>query len=163
MKYTPLDVRHQEFANQLSGYNKREVKEFLNAVADDLEEMERQSRGMQERLNQLETQVNELRQGEESLRRVVVSAERIGNEMKQNAERDAEITLKDAETRSSAMLAEAESAKEHLYREALSKARDIRLDIERVRSEKSMFLSQFRALLNTYLESVERNEDKGTG
>jgi cell division initiation protein len=163
MKYTPLDVRHQEFANQLSGYSKREVKEFLNAIADDMEEMERQNRGMQERLLSLENQVNELRQGEESLRRVVVSAERIGNEMKQNAERDASITLKDAETRSAAMLAEAESAKEHLYREALSKARDIRLDIERVRSEKSMFLSQFRALLNTYLESVERNEDKGTG
>ncbi len=163
MKYTPLDVRHQEFGNQLSGYNKREVKEFMNAVADDLEEMERQNRGMQERLLQLEAQVNELRQGEESLRRVVVSAERIGNEMKINAERDAEITLKDAQNKSAAMLAEAETAKESLYREALSKARDIRLDIERVRSEKSMFLSQFRALLNTYLESVERNEDKGTG
>ena len=163
MKYTPLDVRHKEFANQLNGYSKREVKEFLAGVGDDLEEMERQNRGMQERLLQLENQVNELRQGEESLRRVVVSAERIGNEMKQNAERDAAVTLKDAETRSSAMIAEAESAKEHLYREALSKARDIRLDIERVRSEKSMFLSQFRALLTTYLDSVERNEDKGTG
>jgi cell division initiation protein len=163
MKYTPLDVRHKEFANQLNGYNKREVKEFLAGVADDLEEMERQNRGMQERLLQLENQINELRQGEESLRRVVVSAERIGNEMKSNAERDASITLRDAETRSAAMLAEAESAKEHLYREALSKARDIRLDIERVRSEKSMFLSQFRALLTTYLDSVERNEDKGTG
>ena len=73
MKYTPLDVRHQEFANStLGGYNKREVKEFLNAIADDLEEIERQNRAMQERLLQLEGQINDLRQGEESLRRVVV-------------------------------------------------------------------------------------------
>ena len=55
----------------MGGYSKREVKEFLAGVADDFEEMERQNRGMQERLLQLENQVNELRQGEESLRRVV--------------------------------------------------------------------------------------------
>lgn len=152
MKFTPLDIRHQEFSSGLSGYNKKDVREFLSQVAEDHEEYERQLRQLQEKIAQLEEKVNELRQGEETLRRAVVSAEKIGNEMRSNAEREAQLMIK-----------EAEAAKEKLLREALHKARDVRLDIERARGEKAMFFSQFRALLNTYLESVERYEDKTTG
>jgi cell division initiation protein len=152
MKFTPLDIRHAEFSSGLSGYNKKEVREFLAQIADDAEEYERQLRGLQDRIAQLEEKINELREGEETLRRAVVSAEKIGNEMRVNAEREAQLVLK-----------EAEAAKEKLLREALQKARDVRLDIEKARSEKAMFFSQFRALLATYLDSIERYEDKTIG
>ena len=97
MKRTPLDVRHQEFTNALSGYSKKDVREFLMSVAEDFEEYERGMRNNQERIAQLEAQVNELRQGEETLKRAVVSAERISNEMKLNAEREASLRIKNAE------------------------------------------------------------------
>ena len=61
MKYTPLDIRHQEFAGAISGFSKREVKDFLSAVADDVEEYERQLRTQQEKNTALEAQVQELR------------------------------------------------------------------------------------------------------
>ncbi len=152
MKFTPLDIRHAEFTSGLSGYNKKEVREFLAQIADDAEEYERQLRGLQDKIAQLEEKINELREGEETLRRAVVSAEKIGNEMRVNAEREAQLILK-----------EADAAKEKLLREALQKARDVRLDIEKARSEKAMFFSQFRALLTTYLDSIERYEDKTIG
>ena len=152
MKYTPLDIRHAEFGNALSGYSKREVREFLSSVSDDAEEYERQIRALQERVTQLEAQVQELRQGEETLRRAVVSAEKIANEMRANAEREAQL-----------MVQEAEAAKEKLLREALQRARDIRLDIDKARADKALFLSQFRALLEGYLQSVDRADDRHTG
>jgi cell division initiation protein len=162
VKYTPLDIRHQDFAAALSGYSKKEVKEFLTAVADDVEEYERQLRGLQEKVTGLESQVQELRQGEEALKRAVVSAERIANEIRVNAEREVELKLKEAEQQSSLMLQDAEAAKEKLLREAISKARDIRVEIERARADKAMFLGQFKGMLNTYLDSIERNEDRTT-
>ena len=162
MKYTPLDIRHQEFAGAISGFSKREVKDFLAAVADDVEEYERQLRASQEKNVALEAQVQDLRQGEEALKRAVISAERIANEIRVNAEREIELKLKDAEQQASAMIQDAEGSKERLLREALSKARDIRVEIERARADKAMFLSSFRGLLKTYQDSVERNEDKST-
>jgi len=162
MKHTPLDVRHQEFANALSGYSKKDVREFLLSVADDLEEYERNIRAAQDRISMLETQVNELRQGEETLKRAVVSAERIANEMKLNAEREASLRIKNAEHQAQTLLQEAENQKEQLLREALNKARDIRVEMERLRSQRSMFASQFKAMLQSYMENIDRNEDKGT-
>ena len=152
MKYTPLDVRHAEFGSGISGYAKREVREFLSQVADDAEEYERQVRNLQDRIAQLESQVTELREGEESLRRAVVSAEKIANELRANAEREAQLMIK-----------EAEAAKEKLLREALQKARDIRVEIEKARNDKQLFYNQFRALLRGYMESVDRAEDKTPG
>ena len=152
MRYTPLDIRHQEFATALSGYSRRDVREFLAHIADQAEDADRELRGMQERLNTLEAQVNELRQGEETLRRAVVSAERIGNEMRQNAEREAELMIREAET-----------TKEKILREALQRVRDVRVDLERARGERALFLNQFQALLQGYLASVERLEDKSLG
>jgi cell division initiation protein len=162
VKYTPLDIRHQEFTNALSGFSKKEVKDFLTAVADDMEEYERQARGFQEKITGLEAQIQELRQGEEALKRAVISAEKIANEIRLNAEREVELKIREAEHQSNLMIADAESAKEKLLREALARARDIRVEIERARSDKAMFLSQFKGLLNTYMDSVERNEDKST-
>jgi cell division initiation protein len=136
MKHTPLDVRHQEFANALSGYSKKDVREFLQSVADDLEEYERGMRATQDRISLLESQVNELRQ--------------------------ASLRIKNAEHQAQTLLQEAENQKEQLLREALNKARDIRVEMERLRSQRSMFASQFKAMLAGYMENIDRTEDKGT-
>ena len=93
-----------------------------------------------------------MRQGEESLRRAVVSAERIGNEVKASADREAQL-----------MIREAEGAKEKLLREALQKARDIRVEIEKARGDKQLFLNQFRALLQGYMESIDRADERTPG
>ncbi len=151
MKFTPLDVRHKEFGSGPLGYRQREVRDFLVEVADEMENYERQARQHAERLAELEAQVNELRGGEEGLRRALVSAERISNEMRSNAQKEAQVLVK-----------EAEGAKDKLLREALQKSRDIRLEIDRARSERGLFLSQFRALLQGYLASLDRLEDKAT-
>jgi cell division initiation protein len=213
VKYTPLDIRHQEFGNSLSGYSKREVREFLTQIADQAEEYERELRAHHERIAQLEQQVGELREGEEMLRRAVVSAERIAGEMRLSAEREVRLMRETAENEAMAvkrqaavdadnmrqrvetdmasfqqkvtseleamrqstenetstlrnttvrdsgqMVAEAEAAKEKLLRDALQKAREIRSDIEQLRKERDLFASQFKAMLQSYLTSIEHNE-----
>jgi cell division initiation protein len=213
VKYTPLDIRHQEFSNSLSGYSKREVREFLTHIADQAEEYERELRAQHDRIAQLEQQVGELREGEEMLRRAVVSAERIAGEMRLSAEREVKLmretaeneamsvkrqaaidadnmrqrvetdmasyqqkvtseleamrqstenetsTLRNTTVRDSGqMVAEAEAAKEKLLRDALQKAREIRSDIEQLRKERDLFASQFKAMLQSYLTSIEHNE-----
>ena len=152
MKYTPLDIRHQEFSAALSGYSKREVREFLVQLADQTEEYERDTRALQERVSALEAQVLELKEGEEVLRRAVVSAERIANDIRQNAEKESQLLGR-----------EAEAAKEKLLREGLQRARDMRVEIEKIRAEKALFIDQFRALLRTYIDNLDRVEDRTVG
>lgn len=148
MNFTPLDIRHQEFGGALSGFSKREVREFLDRLADQTEEAERENRGSRERIAQLEAQVLELREGEEMLRRAVVSAERIANEIKGNAEREAELTRQ-----------EAEATRDKVMREALQRVRETRVDLDRARADRQLFSDQFRALLQSYMASLDRLDD----
>ena len=148
MNLTPLDIRHQEFGGALSGFSKREVREFLDRLADQTEEAERENRVSRERIAQLEVQVLELREGEEMLRRAVISAERIANEIKGNAEREAELTRQ-----------EAEATRDKVMREALQRVRETRVDLDRARADRQLFSDQFRALLQSYMASLDRLDD----
>lgn len=148
MNLTPLDIRHQEFGGALSGFSKREVREFLDRLADQTEEAERENRVSRERIAQLEAQVLELREGEEMLRRAVISAERIANEIKGNAEREAELTRQ-----------EAEATRDKVMREALQRVRETRVDLDRARADRQLFSDQFRALLQSYMASLDRLDD----
>ena len=97
MKYTPLDVRHQEFPGNLGGYKRLDVRTFMNELADDLEELLQARLDLSEKLAALEGRLAEYRQSEDDLRRAVVSAERISQELRENARREAELISAQAE------------------------------------------------------------------
>ena len=157
MKLTPMDVRHQEFTRHLTGgYNRREVKEFLDSAANMLEELTRENTGLKEELLARDRQIEELRQGEQDLKRAVVGAERIGKELKANAEREAQLIVR-----------EAEATRDRMVRDALQKVRDINQELDKLGNDRALFISQFKALLRAYgsaLEDVEtriKNEQQG--
>ncbi len=97
MKLTPLDIRHQEFAGALSGYSRRQVRTFLAELSDQMEEMLREQHSLSERIQELERRIEEYRAGEDELRRTVVAAERISLEMRQSAQKEVELMIREAE------------------------------------------------------------------
>ena len=97
MKYTPLDVRHQEFPGAMGGYKRLDVRTFLNELADDFEELLQSRQELNERLALMEGRLAEYRQSEDDLRRAVVSAERIAQELRENARKEAELITTQAE------------------------------------------------------------------
>lgn len=152
-----MDVRHQEFTRHLTGgYNRREVKEFLDSAANLLEELIRENTGLKEELLARDRQIEELRQGEQDLKRAVVGAERIGKELKANAEREAQLIIR-----------EAEATRDRMVRDALQKVRDINQELDKLGNDRALFISQFKALLRAYssaLEDVEtriKNDQQG--
>lgn len=145
MDLTPLDVRYQEFPTGFRGYRKEAVRAYLARVAEVMEGLIGENEALKERLKGLEEEVARLKEAEGELKRAVVAAEKIARELKAQAEREAELIRK-----------EALAAKEQVLREAAEELRRLRGEIERARQEKALFLSQFQALLQGYLDSLER-------
>ncbi|MGI8748607.1 MAG: DivIVA domain-containing protein, partial [Deinococcus sp.] len=114
MKYTPLDVRHQEFPGGMGGYRKPEVRSFLNDIADDLEELLQVRQRLQDHLQVLETRQEEYRRTEDDLRRAVVGAERISQELRENARREAELITSQAESYRDGVIQQAEARSQTL-------------------------------------------------
>ncbi|WP_052351732.1 DivIVA domain-containing protein [Deinococcus pimensis] len=97
MKLTPLDIRHQEFAGALSGYSRRQVRAFLAELSEQVEDLLREQLAHEGRITELERRIEEYRLGEEELKRTLVAAERITQEMRSVAQREAELVVREAE------------------------------------------------------------------
>ena len=60
MRITPLDVRKHAFPKRFSGYASDEVDSFLGMVADDFEDLLRESEELREKVIRLEVRVADL-------------------------------------------------------------------------------------------------------
>lgn len=142
---TALDVRYQEFKRGMRGYVVADVREYLGRVADQLGMLLDQNEALRSRIRALEAELAEAKEGEAELRRAVVAAERIACEIRAQAERDAELIKK-----------EAESAREVSLQEVVAEMKRVRVEIEQLKNERDLFVSQFRAMLEGYLSSLEK-------
>ncbi|WP_291425746.1 DivIVA domain-containing protein [Deinococcus sp.] len=93
MKLTPLDITQQTFPTKVSGYDRVAVQHYLAELGNTVEELLRERQTLQQQLSAASTELNEKRQQEEEIRRVIVAAERIAHDMKENAIRESELLL----------------------------------------------------------------------
>lgn len=144
MKLSPLDIQHMEFKAALNGYNRKQVREFLEDVALEREELLRELRILRDQLDRKDQEIAGLKQAEDQLKRAVIAAERIGGELKESARREAELTIR-----------EAESLKEDIVREAEGRLKEARREVGRLEHQQLMFREQFRGLLQAYERTLD--------
>ena len=147
MEFNALDVRYQEFNKGLRGYAVEEVRAYLGQLADYVDELQEQNEALEKRIAELEEELQRHRQSEEELKRAVVAAERIARDVRDQANREAELIIK-----------EAQSLKEQTLREAVDHVKRMQRDIEMLRQQRDLFREQFRAMLEGYLKSLENND-----
>ncbi|WP_457627764.1 DivIVA domain-containing protein [Oceanithermus sp.] len=148
MEFNSLDIRYQEFKRGLRGYAVEEVRAYLAQLADYVAELVEEKQRLELRVAELEESLQAHRQNEEELKRAVVAAERIARDVKQQAAREAELIVK-----------EAQSLKEQTLREAVEHVKRVQRDLDVLHRERDMFKEQFRALLEGYLKSLENIGD----
>ena len=112
MKLTPLDIRHKEFKRGMRGYADVEVDEFLDEVADEYERLFKENIDLQDRVEALEEKVAGYKRIEETLQKTLVNAQASAEEQKQNANKQAQLILQDAELKSRQMVNEAYSERQ---------------------------------------------------
>ena len=144
MRLSPLDIRHTQFDTRLGGYSKRQVRDWLEKVAEQTEELLRNQKKLRNELEQRTKEVETLRETELELKRAVSAAERLSHEMKQNAKREAELTLRDAEQR-----------KGDILRETRQRHKELMNDVTRLERERDLFREQFRGMLRAFERSLD--------
>ncbi len=96
MKLTPLEITQQTFPTRVNGYDRVAVQHYLAELGNTVEDLLRERQTLQQQLAAASTELNEKRQQEEEIRRVIVAAERIAHDMKENAIRESELLLAQA-------------------------------------------------------------------
>jgi cell division initiation protein len=152
MRITPLDIRKQEFRKAMRGLDGDEVYAFLNTVADEYEAVLSDNKNLREKIVEFESRLNEYRAMETNLRNTLVTAEKLMQEAKENARREAGLIIREAEM-------EAEKASEGIR----SHTSQLRREIFELKKNKDNYITRLRTLLDSHRKMLEGFEEDFAG
>jgi cell division initiation protein len=119
MPLTPVEVRHFDGLRRgFLGYKRGPVHRLMDEIADSFESVWRERADLVERVEALETELGRHVELEALLRATLVSAERASQEMSEQARREGEVIIGEANSEARRVLRDAISDKERLLGEA---------------------------------------------
>jgi cell division initiation protein len=133
MNVSPLDLRQHQFHSRLRGFDKVEVTSFLNAVAEDYEAALRETDRLRQELTQTHALLQEHREHEKNLKHTLMTAQKLADDIKANAQEEAKRIVKEAEARSDLLLDKTQARVEDIQREIDGlklKRKDVETSIE---------------------------------
>lgn len=144
MRITPLDIRKQPFRRKLWGCDPDEVSSFLKMVASEYEEIIHQNNEFSTQIKALEQKLEQYVKIEHVLNETLITAQKATDEARVNAQKEAELIIKDAMVRA-----------ERYENEARNRVHDLEADIITLRNQRDSFLARFKAMLITQLNLLE--------
>lgn len=149
MKITPLDIQQQQFKGKmLGGLDPNDVDSFLQMVAQEMESLVRENDELKEQARKITLQMNELSQRESNLRETMLAAQKITEEMKNNAQKEATLLISEAELKAERILAGAEN-----------RLAQLNSNIHEVRRQKLQFETALKSLLETHLKMLSIGDE----
>ena len=118
MGLSPQQIRHAKPGRGFFGYRKGAVDELIDQAVESFEEVWRERAELQDKLEQMESDISRYRDLETLLRKTLVSAERSAQELKDQARREADIVMTEAHAESRLIKQQALAEREHLRGEA---------------------------------------------
>jgi len=145
MRITPLDIQQMVFKVSFRGYDKEEVNRFLEELAQTVESLNRDHAVQQEKIIFLEQQLAELKRTEATLSNTLLSAQSLADDVKRNAQREADLLIKEAELKAGELIRQARVALADTQHDLSSLQKQRLLMIERLRASLRMFERLFEA------------------
>ena len=158
MRITPMDIRQQQFTVKMfRGFDVQEVDTFLEDLAADYEALLKENALLKEQLQALEARTRGLEDRERVLQETLVTTQRVVEEMKEGARREATLVVREAELRGEKVLEAARTAEASLQADVVALKRMRRQLAESFRST----LETYQRLLETELRGESREEADG--
>jgi cell division initiation protein len=100
MRITPHDIRQQQFSSKmLKGYDPQEVDAFLDDVAEDYEAILKEMAMLREQITAQEERARGVTDRERTLQETLITTQRLVEDMKTAARREADLIVSEAELR----------------------------------------------------------------
>lgn len=148
MKISPMEIQRQTFSKRLRGYDPEEVRTYLNLVAEELQQLQREQAALQQEAQFLRSIVDEHRQREEILKNTLLTAQRLSEEIKETARKQGETTVKEAELQADKLVELAQGRAKTIERETID-----------LRAMRQMLRSDIRALLERIEHILDAQEE----
>ncbi|MGD2079986.1 MAG: DivIVA domain-containing protein [Nitrospirota bacterium] len=149
MRITPLDIQQKQFPIKFRGFDVEEVYAFLEIVREEMEELLRDNASLKEQVRRTEGQVKEFNDMESTMRETLITAQQMVEEYKQNARKEAELLIKDAELRA-----------DSIVKDAQEKVVKIHEDIVDLKGIRRHFKEEVRRLIESHLKMLDFDTER---
>ncbi len=152
MRITPLDIQQKQFPIRFRGFDVEEVYAFLEIVREEMENLLRENASLKEQIQRLESQLKEYRDMETTLRETLMTTQQMVEEYRNNARKQAELMIKEAELKAEQML-----------RDAQQKVIKIHEDIMDLKGIRQHIKEELRRLLESHLRMLDFDKEREEG
>lgn len=148
MKISPIDIQQQQFKEKIwRGLDPDDVDAFLQTVAAEMESLIRENGELKDQQAQHNNELRNMAEKEKDLRETMLAAQRIIEEMKHNAQKEASLIVGEAELKAERIVADAER-----------RLGDLKTRIEDVHRQKIQFEMSFKGLLDFHARMLSGDE-----
>ena len=144
MSLTPVEIRHVQLPRRTFGYDRKAVDSLLEEIAASFETVWRERADLRDEVEDLEGELTRQRELEGALRSTLLSAERLADDVRGQAHREAEVIVAEARARARDVTSGAENERERIAGE-----------IRRLRSLHADLRTDYRAFLLAALDRLE--------
>jgi cell division initiation protein len=135
---TPLEIQKQLFARKFKGFDSDEVRAYLQMVAEEMEILIKDVDRLSRENVMLREDLDDHNQRERILKDTLLSAQKVSEDVKSNARKEAELIVKDAELLS-----------ERLVSQAMTRVADLERTIQDLKVERRSARNKLQATLDT--------------
>jgi len=142
-----IDLLNRKFTKRVWGYAPEEVDQLLGEVAEMLGVVAEERKNLIKKVKRMEASVDEFRQRDETLRDTLMSTQKMVDDIKGGAQREAQLILDEAKAKAESMVQQGHNRLAQLYE-----------DIENLKRQRSQFEIQLRGLLETHLRVLDSED-----
>jgi len=144
MKISPDSIRKVEFSSSMRGYDKEEVKAYLERFADELDELQKENSNLRKELDQANLLLEELRKMESNFKDTLLKAQ-------ESAAKTMELSKNQSET----LLKESENKAAQIVERAKKQAKEIHDAVIGLKEEKKLIIAKLKAIVNSQANLLE--------
>ncbi len=150
---TPNDISGKKFEKSAFGYKQEEVDNFLAEIIESYERAYAEKEAAEEKLLVLAEKLEEYRSNEDSLKTVLMGAQKLGDNI-----------VRDSKAKAEVILAEAENQVKQVFSESEAKIIKERETLATLQNETAEFKKRLLAMYRQHLELIslmpENSEEK---
>ncbi len=162
---TPVDVRRWDFGQKFRGCDPVQVENFRNRVAEELERLTRVNQELESKAKGFHEQLRAFRERDKALNEALVSAQQLRTEIRDQADREGQVLLRESKVEAERAVDEARSEARNtlesargdarkMLEETQSRVRTLQAEVQQLEKSRRAFTMQLRSMIERQLNEL---------
>ena len=149
MALSPLEIRQTVFSNKMRGYDPQEVEQFRELMAEEIGDRLSESARLEQENRELRRRLDDATQRQQELQETLLQAQRLSQNITDNARREADLLIREAEITAETMIGQ-----------AIEQAQKIEAKILELRATRRDFQLKLRNTLDLYRRLLDDDAEE---